>query len=562
MNKDSKKTQNTKNINIPQIQGKTFKKRGLKVGELKYIEVNNVNSFSKTKKKITKREAKSNSPSSSEQNQTECVSLGTNYNTINNTQYHKKNFSNNLKKIKKKFVTYNLGKLTKLQNINVNNTNTNLNRHVKPKSYTLINKKALFLENGNRKHLNSKKVFNVNQVSFGKKTNKNFNVNDIKTNTNYQSYKNNTKIQSSNIKTNNKYCNNNTYCLNNKIKINQGVSENNISNNVVNEKKNIPLKKKVNMKKYYSNNTLITPFNKNKLLLSDNNNHINPSLNCETYREKNDKIKNVKVILKDKKLNKKESKIEECNRKNMHKKFYNIGNNQKIENCEYVTSIVINNNPYSKNSRNKSCNNNSEVKYCNININGKISSTVNKNNNKSNNKLNNNIQLSNKGANKILINRKIKANNSNDKRINVLHTPDVHDNRKTSFNFQNYNDMKKILHQNYKIKEGNNYLSDQINNMTREFENMKKENLDIRKELQEKSEMIKDMKLTIDIFSRELSKLQTISENNRDKILSNRNNYTISIDNESPKEKIKIKEIKTINEKFKKKSLLNTKNHA
>ena len=554
MNKDSKKTQIAKNANITQLQGKPTKKRGIKIGELKYIEVNDVNSFSKANKKISKRNTKNNSPSSFIQNQTECVSLRTNYNTIVNTQYHKKNSSNNVKKIKHKLVNYKLGKFTKLQTINVNTSNISLNHHVKPKSSSSINKKPLFLENGNNKLLNSKKVYYVNTHSLHNKTQNSNN----KVNSNFQNFKNNTKLQNSNTKNNN-IKNNNTYSLTNKNKINPEISENNLSNNVTNKKQNMPIKKKINMKKYYSNNTLISPFNKNKFILSNNNNnHIIPCLNTEPYKENNENIQYVKVNLKEKKLYNKNSRVEEFNRKNMHKKFYNVGNNQKFENCIGVTSIVINNNPYCKNSRNKSCSNNSEIKYCDININSKISSTVNKNNNK----LNNYIQINNIGGNKILINRKIKLHNSNDKYFTVLHSPNAHEVRKTSINSQNYNDVKKIIYENYKIKEDNDYLNDQINNMTKEFENMKKENIGIRKELQEKSKMIKDMKLTIDIFSRELNKLQTISENSREKYFSNRNNNTIIIDIESPQDKNKIKEIKTINDKYKKNPLLNSKNHA
>ena len=56
--------------------------------------------------------------------------------------------------------------------------------------------------------------------------------------------------------------------------------------------------------------------------------------------------------------------------------------------------------------------------------------------------------------------------------------------------------------------------------MSKEFENMKKENMNIKKELKEKSKMIKDMKLTIDIFNQELNKLQKLSIN---KTLNNLN---------------------------------------
>ena len=87
-----------------------------------------------------------------------------------------------------------------------------------------------------------------------------------------------------------------------------------------------------------------------------------------------------------------------------------------------------------------------------------------------------------------------------------------------------------MIYENNKIKEKNENLSMQINDMTKEFENMKKENNIIKKELQEKTKMIKDMKLTIDIFNQELNKLQKLSQNktpiniNQNSIRSN--NYT------------------------------------
>ena len=58
---------------------------------------------------------------------------------------------------------------------------------------------------------------------------------------------------------------------------------------------------------------------------------------------------------------------------------------------------------------------------------------------------------------------------------------------------------------------------------------MKKENIIIKKELQEKSKMIKDMKLTIDIFNQELNKLQILSKKiNENNNSNNNNNHIIS----------------------------------
>ena len=147
----------------------------------------------------------------------------------------------------------------------------------------------------------------------------------------------------------------------------------------------------------------------------------------------------------------------------------------------------------------------------------------NNNNNKStivsikhiNNKIMNYIQMNNnKTYNEDISYNKIKnisqKKKSNEKYNTVTHSPTNALNKKIFFNFLN---ISKMIYENNKIKEKNNNLSSQINDMTKEFENMKKENIIIKKELQEKSKMIKDMKLTIDIFNQELNKLQRLSNN-------------------------------------------------
>ena len=67
--------------------------------------------------------------------------------------------------------------------------------------------------------------------------------------------------------------------------------------------------------------------------------------------------------------------------------------------------------------------------------------------------------------------------------------------------------------------------------MTKEFENIKKENIIIKKELQEKSKMIKDMKLTIDIFNQELNKLQNLSKRANKDNNTIQNHININIEN-------------------------------
>jgi hypothetical protein len=84
-----------------------------------------------------------------------------------------------------------------------------------------------------------------------------------------------------------------------------------------------------------------------------------------------------------------------------------------------------------------------------------------------------------------------------------------------------------ILYENKQIKKKNNELYKQFNIIKKEFEQIKKDNKDIKEELKEKSKFIKDIKLSMDIFSQELLKLQTLykeKENDR-----TTNSYNISL---------------------------------
>ena len=70
-----------------------------------------------------------------------------------------------------------------------------------------------------------------------------------------------------------------------------------------------------------------------------------------------------------------------------------------------------------------------------------------------------------------------------------------------------------IIYENKQIKQKNEELSKQFENIKKEFEQMKKDNKIIKEELKEKSKYIKDIKLTMDIFSQQLSKLQNFTKN-------------------------------------------------
>ena len=84
-----------------------------------------------------------------------------------------------------------------------------------------------------------------------------------------------------------------------------------------------------------------------------------------------------------------------------------------------------------------------------------------------------------------------------------------------------------IIYENKKIKEKNAELSKQFDLIKKEFELIKKDNKDIKEELKEKSKYLKDIKLSMDIFSQELLKLQTIYKEEKSGSISfNSNNLS------------------------------------
>lgn len=70
--------------------------------------------------------------------------------------------------------------------------------------------------------------------------------------------------------------------------------------------------------------------------------------------------------------------------------------------------------------------------------------------------------------------------------------------------------ISNIIRENQLVKQKNEELTLKFDEMKLEFEQMKKNNREIKEDLKEKSKFLKDMKLTIDIFSQELSKLQNL----------------------------------------------------
>ena len=96
-----------------------------------------------------------------------------------------------------------------------------------------------------------------------------------------------------------------------------------------------------------------------------------------------------------------------------------------------------------------------------------------------------------------------------------------------------------IIYENKQIKQKNEELSLQFENMKKEFEQIKKDNNEIKEELKEKTKYLKDIKLTMDIFSQELLKLQNLyKENDINKnINSNENSNLNKKENEQNNEK-------------------------
>jgi len=92
------------------------------------------------------------------------------------------------------------------------------------------------------------------------------------------------------------------------------------------------------------------------------------------------------------------------------------------------------------------------------------------------------------------------------------------------------NDGKiKLIHENMKLKKKNEELLSKINFISKEFNEIKKDNNDIKEELKEKNNILKKIKLTMDIFNQELIRLQNkMAENNGNYKINNNNNCNVN----------------------------------
>ena len=398
------------------------------------------------------------------------------------SSHNNKNYSLGAKALKKKILNSRLNMENKKSNINnlfhKNNkcsssiskgkkNNINTSKISKNNSKNAINnERSPFQKDLTKKYKRNSNIFNISLDSLNKTklTNK----------TNY--------INSKNIKTNSQNILKN---LKKEIKNNNRNNINNIKGINMIEKNNKEIKQ------FYSINTLSTPYNMNKYnndshsrkynsknRLSSVSNH--PSKEKKNINKKLDKIK----FIKHQKLIKKSEYLCESSKNSISKNILKTNINKKTK--QINTKI---------NSRN--------VRYLNCNMNnihplGNKSAIVN---------------LNNKKTNFVDINQKYQKVLSNKRNFGKYNTSSHSPNNALNRNdFLNLLDISKILQENNIIKEKNNSLSIQINDMTKEFENIKKENIIIKKELQEKSKMIKDMKLTIDIFNQELNKLHNLAK--------------------------------------------------
>jgi len=226
-------------------------------------------------------------------------------------------------------------------------------------------------------------------------------------------------------------------------------------------------------------------------------------------------------------------------------KFYFRNKNKTSKNLLFLTGQNINSKKYQKNNNKTSIyknpknmqifnfnkkgiyfnliNSNSKSKktYKNIatkttkNSEDKPQSIININKIKKNitNNIKNILEISEDEQNNKILNEfellynclKKRTNSCNKKKYNLLEC-----------NILNDNSLLGIIHENKQIKQKNEELSQQFENIKKEFEKMKKDNNAIKEELKEKTKYLKDIKLTMDIFSQELLKLQNIYKDNMD----------------------------------------------
>ena len=336
----------------------------------------------------------------------------------------------------------------------------------------------------------------------------------------------NTSISKANSK-------NKTMDSKNKGNINKskGKNKNNLKNddfNGINNIKRIIIKnqnKNKDNKKIYSINSLSLHYNKqiiNKPLSRINTYQNSSKKSFSSFSNKGSKEK--KSFNKIDKIYDKIEKTKQINKL----KF--------IQKSKYIFESSNNSSPkimLKKNKNTKAKKPNQKINSRNIRYNNQnFTNMPQMNNNIST--IANNKYINNKGMNYIEFFKKNKKTVTKKSSLEKSNTANFSPNKKIEKkDYLNITDISKIIDENNKIKERNENLSMQIIDMAKEFANMKKENIIIKKELQEKTKMIKDMKLTIDIFNQELNKLQNLSKraNKDNNTIQNHNNINIENNN-------------------------------
>ena len=436
-----------------------------------------VSSPIKNNKKVIKRNTRTNSYNSFLYNQTE--NMITNKNPFNSNIISVD--SNNKINQKKNLYTFSNGEWTLGQN---SKTKNNLKKNIKIKNNGKSRTKAKNIT-AHQSTSNLAK-YNIN-ISTDNNINNNF-INDNISNEYINVNTNPNKVPQfiSNKKKNTKINNRSHFQHSNLLNSN----EFNYLNNKDKEKEKDKDKYHFRNNNYTSKNLLFLTrpninskkfLEKNKISISKNIKHQHQQALNEKFFNSNIKAEN--NFQKSKKLFKNVNTTKNSEEKNDYKLNMNRISNDKSTN---ITNLL----ELSTDEQNKKFLNEFELLY---NCLKKRNDTYNKGQrNKSGNK-NNNI--------------KFKKN-----KYNLLEDEDS---------------LLGIIYENKQIKQKNEELSKQVENIKKEVEQMKKDNMDIKEELKEKTKSLKDIKLSMDIFSQELLKLQTLykeKENDR-----TANSYNISL---------------------------------
>ena len=434
-----------------------------------------VSSPIKNNKKVIKRNTRTNSYNSFLYNQTE--NMITNKNPFNSNIISVD--SNNKINQKKNLYTFSNGEWTLGQN---SKTKNNLKKNIKIKN----NGKGRAKAKNITAHQSTSNLakYNIN-ISTDNNINNNF-INDnisneyINVNTNpnkvpqfISNKKKNTKINNRSHFQHSNLLNSNEFnYLNNKDKDKEKDKYHFRNNNYTSKNLLFLTRPNINSKKFLE---------KNKISISKNIKHQHQQALNEKFFNSNIKAEN--NFQKSKKLFKNVNTTKNSEEKNDYKLNMNRISNDKSTN---ITNLL----ELSTDEQNKKFLNEFELLY---NCLKKRNDTYNKGQRNKSGSKNNNI--------------KFKKN-----KYNLLEDEDS---------------LLGIIYENKQIKQKNEELSKQVENIKKEVEQMKKDNMDIKEELKEKTKSLKDIKLSMDIFSQELLKLQTLykeKENDR-----TANSYNISL---------------------------------